>query len=124
MNGLLDTAVLVDLLRAYPPALDWFAGQEQLGITPVVWLELIEGARDAAAQKRAVWFLRHFERVDILSEDFDWAIEQALLFKLSHGADMMDCLIASAAHRLDLPLFTRNLKHFAPLLGPLARKPY
>ena len=34
MNGLLDTVVLVDLLRAYPPALDWLAGQEQLGITP------------------------------------------------------------------------------------------
>ena len=124
MNGLLDTAVLVDLLRSYPPALDWFAGQEQLGITPIVWLELIEGARDAAAQKRAVWFLRHFERVDILSEDFDWAIERALMFKLSHGADMMDCLIASTAQRLDLPLFTPNLKHFVPLLGPLARKPY
>jgi predicted nucleic acid-binding protein len=124
VNGLLDTAVLVDLLRAYPPALDWFAGQEQLGITPVVWLELIEGARNAAAQKRAVRLLRHFERVDTLPEDFDGSIEQALSFKLSHGADMMDCLIASAAHRLDLPLFTRNLKHFVPLLGPLARKPY
>ncbi len=124
MNGLLDTVVLVDLLRAYPPALDWLAGQEQLGITPMVWLEVIEGAADANAQKRAVRLLRHFERVDLLPEDFDWAIEQALRFKLSHNADMMDCLIASAAHRLDLPLFTRNLKHFVPLIGPLARKPY
>jgi predicted nucleic acid-binding protein len=67
---------------------------------------------------------RHFERIDPLPEDFDWAIQRALKFKLSHNADMMDCLIASAAYRLNLPLYTSNLKHFLPLLGSLARKPY
>jgi predicted nucleic acid-binding protein len=37
---------------------------------------------------------------------------------------MMDALIASAAYRLRVPLFTRNLKHFQPMLGPLVQKPY
>jgi len=36
----------------------------------------------------------------------------------------MDCLIAAAAFRLQVPLHTRNLKHFAPLLGELAQEPY
>jgi predicted nucleic acid-binding protein len=76
VNGILDTAVLVDVLRAHPPAL--------------LWLEK----------------------------------QRALRFKLSHNIDIIDCLIASTAGRLSLPLFTRNLKHFVPLIGPLAHAPY
>jgi len=86
VTGLLDTVVVVDLLRSYPPAAAWLAGQSP--------------------------------------EDFDWAIRQALRLRLSHNVGPMDCLIASSAHRLGLPLYSRNLKHFAPLLGNLARAPY
>ncbi|HVR98584.1 MAG TPA: PIN domain-containing protein, partial [Thermoanaerobaculia bacterium] len=95
-----------------------------LAVTPLVWVEIIEGARDASAQKRAVDLLRHFERVDLLPDDFDWAIQRALQFRLKHGVGMMDCLIASVAHRLEKPLYTRNVKHFAPILGALAQRPY
>ena len=79
---------------------------------------------DSTAQKRAVQLLRRFERIDLVSRDFDWAIDRALQFRLSHNVDIMDCLIASAASRLRMPLLTRNLKHFVPLLGPLAQVPY
>lgn len=68
--------------------------------------------------------LRHFERVDVEPVDFDWAIRQALRYRLSHSVDVMDCVIAAVASRLELPLYTRNLKHFVPVLGSLARKPY
>lgn len=44
--------------------------------------------------------------------------------RLSQNVDMMDCLIAASVHRLGLPLYTRNLKHFLPLIGDLACKPY
>jgi predicted nucleic acid-binding protein len=124
VNGIVDTTVVVDLLRAHPPALTWLASQDRLGSTSIVWLEIIEGAPNRQAQRQAVEILHHFERIDPCPEDFDWAIEQALKFKLSHNADMMDCLIASAAHRLSLPLYTSNLKHFLPPIGSLAQKPY
>ena len=124
VNGLLDTAIVVDLLRAYTPAQSWLAEQSQLGVSPVVWLEIIEGAMNARAQSQAVEFLRHFERTEVLPSDLDWAIDQALRFRLSYNVGMMDCLIASTAYRLRVPLFTRNLKHFQPMLGPLAQKPY
>lgn len=124
MTGLLDTAVLVDLLRAYPPASAWLASQGRLGVSPIVWLEIIEGAENARAQTRAVELLRHFDKVEILPADFDWAIRQALRFRLSHNVDMMDCLIASTAQRLGVPIFTPNLKHFQPMIGTLAKKPY
>ena len=124
MTGLLDTAILVDILRAYPAATTWLSGQGQLGVSPVVWLEIIEGAENAKDQAKAVDLLRHFERIEMSSVDFDWAIQQALKLRLSHNVDMMDCLIAASAQRLEVPLFTRNLKHFQPMIGDLARKPY
>jgi hypothetical protein len=44
--GLLDTSILVDVLRRHPPADPWLAMQGQLGVAAVVWLEIIEGAPD------------------------------------------------------------------------------
>ena len=124
MTGLLDTVVLVDILRAFPAATAWLSGQDQLGVSPIVWLEIIEGAKNAGDQARAVKLLQLFERIEILPIDFDWAIQQALRFRLSHNVDMMDCLLAASAKRLGLPLFTHNLKHFQPMIGNLAQKPY
>ena len=124
VNGLLDTAVLVDLLRAYPLAGDWLSKQPPLGVSPVVRLEVIEGAEDKRSQIRTIELLQRFERVEMLTEDFNWAIQQALRFRLSHNINMNDCLIASTAHRLNLPTFTSNLKHSRPLVGDLAQKPY
>lgn len=124
MTGLLDTAVVIDLLRSYSPSHEWLARQSRLGIVPIVWLEIIQGAENLRAQKKAVELLRHFERIDLEPVDYDWAIRQALRYRLSHSVGVMDCLIAAAASRLELPLYTRNLKHFAPILGSLARNPY
>jgi len=65
VTGLLDTAVVVDLLRLYPPASDWLAGQTTLGLSPVVWLEIIEGASDSQAQEKALKLLRRFELISL-----------------------------------------------------------
>lgn len=40
--GMLDSSVLIDVLRGYAPAELWLAAQGQLGTTRIVWLELIE----------------------------------------------------------------------------------
>ncbi len=122
--ALLDTAVVVDVLRGFPPAVDWLGHQGHLGVTTVVWLEIIESAPNRQAEQAALSLLRRFERVATTAEDMDWAIRQLLRFHFSHGLDAMDCLIAAASHRLSVPLCTRNLKHFTPLLGNLAHAPY
>lgn len=124
VTGLLDTAILIDLLRGYPPAATWLSTQDRLGVSPIVWLEILEGTENTKAQNQAVELLRHFGRVEILPADFDWAIQQALRFRLSHNVDMMDCLVASTTQRLGLTLFTPNLKHFKPMIGDLAQRPY
>ena len=122
--ALLDTSILVDILRKHRPALTWYAAQTQLGVSRVVWLEAIQGAWDKPSQERALRLLRTFELVELSTADAEWATHQLVQFNLSHNIDAFDCLIASASHRLQIPLYTQNLKHFTPLLGSLARSPY
>jgi hypothetical protein len=61
---------------------------------------------------------------EVNPDDVVWATEQMILRSLSHNIDACDAIIAGSCHRLQIPLFTRNLKHFEPLVGSLARRPY
>jgi len=124
--ALIETSVVVDIIRGYSPALNWLQAQSQpsLGITPIIWMEVIRGGDNKAERSRAAQFMAAFEMLYLTQADLDWAMEMQIRYELSHGVGMMDCLIASVSHRLQLPLYTHNLKHFAPLLGSLAQKPY
>jgi predicted nucleic acid-binding protein len=101
VNGLTDTAVLVDVLRSQPPAIEWLTRQDALGITSISWLEIIEGATDDLAQKRAVRLLRHVERICPSADDCDWAIQRLLQLRLSHGVDAMDCFSLGDPARIE-----------------------
>jgi len=85
---------------------------------------VLQGVQSSKAQRRALRTLREFERVDLTTSDIDWAIRQLTGFKLSHNIGGLDCLIAAVSHRLQLPLYTTNTRHFTPLLGALAQRPY
>lgn len=46
-------------------------------------------------------------------------------YRLSHGIGINDCLIASVAHRLQVPILTHNQKDFLKILpANLVIKPY
>jgi predicted nucleic acid-binding protein len=124
VKALLDTSILIDLLRRFSPAMIWFATQTDLGISSVVWLELLQGAQNTLAQQKSQQLLRQLAKIEIANDDMDWAIKQLIRYNLSHNVGAMDCLIASTSYRLQMPLYTQNLKHFTPILGPLAQKPY
>lgn len=124
VTALLDTSVVIDLLRGYKPAQEWYLQQTNLGLSRVVWLETIEGAPNRQAQRHAGKLLRRFELVELTNEDMAAATEMLLLFNLSHNIDAFDCMIAAVSARMQVSLYTRNLKHFLPLLGNLAQSPY
>jgi predicted nucleic acid-binding protein len=124
VTGLLDTTILVDLLRQYSPAENWISQQQNLGITTVVWIELIQGVTNRVAQQNTLNVLKSYTKVEVEVIDIEWAIQTMLKFKLSHNVLAFDALIASVSYRLQVPLYTRNLKHFRPILGNLAQSPY
>jgi predicted nucleic acid-binding protein len=124
VTALLDTNIVIDLLNGYPPATQWLLTQTGLALTRSVWLEVIEGVENKIEMGQTTTFLDTFGLIELAESDFDWATQQLIRYKLSHNVDAFDCLIAAPSYRLQLPLFTCNLKHFAPLLGKLAQEPY
>jgi len=124
VDGLVDTSILIDCLRLRAEAQAWLRQQSKLGVSPVVWLEILDGAANRSEQRKAIKLLRPLVRVDPTTEDFEWSIRNAIRFGLSHGVQRSDFMIAATSHRLQIPLYTLNLKHFTPLLGALAKKPY
>lgn len=126
VTGIVETTVIVDFLRNYPPAITWMQTQMQplLGITPIIWMEVIGGGPTKVKRVQAARLMKRFDMIDLISNDLDWAMQQQMAYELSHGVGMMDCLIASVSFRLNIPLYTHNLKHFTPIIGQLAQKPY
>ena len=124
IDAFVDTSVVVDLIRLHAPALNWYATQYNLGLSRAVWLEVVEGATNKTRQQSATTILSKFAVVELTAADGQWAATKLAQYNLSHNIDPFDCLIAAASHRLGLTLYTRNMKHFSPLLGTLAQSPY
>ncbi len=124
VTALVDTSVIVDLLRGYPAAQAWYQAQQDLGVSRAVWLEILEGVQNRKAQADALKLLRRFQIEEIVTADVVWATERLGQLGLSHSVDAFDCMIAGVNQRLQLPLYTRNLKHFVPLIGSLSMRPY
>jgi predicted nucleic acid-binding protein len=87
-------------------------------------MEVIGGGPNKAKRLQAAHLLQRFEMIYLNQIDLDWAMQQQMTYELRYGVGMMDCLIASVSYRLQLPLYTHNLKHFAPILNNPAQKPY
>lgn len=126
VDVVVDTTIIVDLLRNYPPVVTWRATQvnKVIGATSITKMEIISGVPNAQSLRRSAKFLEQFATVDTQQSDIDWAYQQLIWFHLSHHVGILDCLIAAPCHRLNLPLYTRNLKHFTPILGILVQAPY
>lgn len=125
ITGFVDSTVIIHLLRRNPAARLWLNLQPRLGVTPIVWLEVIHGARGKSGQADALAVLQSFEMTYLTATDQEWAMSQLGAYRLSRGVEINDCLIASVCHRLQVPLYTHNVKHMVRLLAPhLVIQPY
>lgn len=126
-QALLDTTVLIHYFRKQPAARQWVDNQPaRLTITPMTWLELMRGAPGKAGQATCKLILARFDMEYFTQTDQAWAMAQQMeQFRLSHGVSIGDCLIVSVAHRLQVPLYTDNIKDMVVMLGSgLVIKPY
>jgi hypothetical protein len=120
-----DTTVVIHLYRRYAPALTWYSSLSQpLGITPITWMEVMYGAGSKLKQAACKTLLSQFDLIHLTTADQDWAMQQMENYRLSHGVTTDDCLIAAVAYRLQVPLYTQNLKDMTPIIGNLAVQPY
>lgn len=125
INGFVDTNVLIYVFRGVSVANEWYASQKNLAVSSIAWLEFIEGARGVEQNKRCLLILSRFTIVTLTDDDQRWAMQTILKYGPSYGVGLKDSLIASVCHRLQVPLYTMNVKDFTPILGAnLIVKPY
>lgn len=124
-TGIVDTTVIIHYYRNYAPARAWVHAQTSpLSVTSVTWLEVMAGANSKATQAASKQILSRFNLIYLTVDDQQWAMQQLETFQFSHHIGMNDCLIAAVSRRLNLPLYTHNLKDMQPMIGTLAGHPY
>jgi predicted nucleic acid-binding protein len=85
----------------------------------------MEGARGKAGQARCQQIVMPFEVILLSGADQQWTMNQLTQYRLTYGVSFKDCLIASAAYRLQVPLYTKNIRDFGAILpNHLVIKPY
>jgi hypothetical protein len=124
---LLDSDVLVDLLRKYPPAITWFDAldeDEELVVSGYVVMELIQGCRNKAEQDRVQRELATYGVVWLSPTYCDQALGVFAAYRLSHNAGLLDVLIGQTAVVLGVPLHTFNQRHYSFIPGVQTIQPY
>ena len=112
---LLDSDVMIDLLRQYPPAMRWFDAlndEEELLLPGYVVMELIQGCRNKAEQEKVQRELATYGVVWPAPSDCDKALSIFTEYHLSQNAGLLDALIGQIAVALRVPLYTFNQKHY------------
>ncbi len=84
----------------------------------------MQGASNKARQTQSKNILAQFVMLYSNAADQQWAMNQLEAFQFTHHIGMNDCQIAAIAHRLQVPLYTHNLRDMTPLIGNLATQPY
>jgi len=123
---LVDTDVLIDILRGYPPSVAWFDSLEDNRITlcGLSALELLEGCRNRIETEALLRFLAPYRIVWPGPRDFDRVLADFAVARLHQRVGIVDVLIGETAVGLGLPLHTFNVRHFSALPGLKTVQPY
>lgn len=124
MTRLLDTSVLVAIMRRREPALRW-ANRNAARPFAVATVTLVELYRGATMESDRTQIEAAVGSVDLIAADGPIAVRAGDImrdFERKVGLDMADAIIAATAQIAQLPLLTLNLKHF-PMLAD-ARRPF
>jgi predicted nucleic acid-binding protein len=113
---LLDTCVLVDVLRKRTPAIAFVEGLEG-----EAWVSVVTAAELAAGQRSREELVKIrllLDELIVVNIDLEIAILAGAYcrdFRRSHGVEIPDGLIAATAEIHAVQLVTRNTRHF-PML--------
>ena len=117
---LLDSDILIDLLRRYPPAVAWLyalPADEQVIVSGYVVMELIQGCRNKAEQDSVRQALATHGVAWLAPDDYDKALDVFATYRLSHNAGLLDVLIGQTTVALGAPLCTLNQRHYSFIPG-------
>jgi predicted nucleic acid-binding protein len=120
MPILIDSTVLIDVLRGHEPAVDFVAAARRadavLSVAPVR-TEVLGGVRDGEV-RGAFAILRLIQWLDVTVELADVAAALTRRHRAAHrGIDVVDYLLAAAAMEVGGVVATSNLRDFPMFPG-------
>lgn len=123
---LLDTDIMIDVLRGYAPALQWI---ENVSITDIalpgyVAMELIQGCQNQQELRTLRDEMKRFRILWPQPTTCDQALHFFGRFHLAHSTGLLDVLIGMLAVERGVPLHTFNEKHYRPIPGMETVQPY
>ncbi len=118
MRVLVDTSVMIDVLRGDEAAVAFLLGCDELHASEVSRVEVLTGMRASersATQRLLTLFTWH----GLGPETAQVAGQMGRAYRRSHGLDVADLIIAATAVRCGVDMATRNVEHF-PMFPGLA----
>jgi hypothetical protein len=125
---LLDTTVLIDLLRGNADAATFadavFESGLPLFVSAISAMGLIAGCRSQAEVRQAKKLIATFVVVPLSPSECAKAYTLVVAYSKSHGLSIPDALIAATAITQELQLATDNDRHFQVIPGLSVKRPY
>ena len=122
---LLDTAIMIDIERGFPPAVAWLASvQEPPSLPCFVVMELAQDVKSKGQFAKLKKMVNGFPIVWPQPDDCKLALSTFLQYRLSHNLDLLDALIGACAVGANATLCTFNLKHYKVFAGLNTEQPY
>jgi predicted nucleic acid-binding protein len=123
MSAVLDTTVLIDVLRGHPRAVDYLLALEEVPVcSEVSRVEVIRGLR-SEERRPAEQLFQRLRWVHVDEAVARVAGELGRRLRRSHtGVGLADLIIAATAEEVGLPIATTNIRHFPMVRG--IRAPY
>ena len=125
-NGVIDTDILIDATKGRKDAIAFLIEQRAVGIqiSIISAMELVVGSRDKAELTRIQEFLQGCTVLPVTVNVSRIAYQLIESFALSHGLHMADALIGATAFEHNLPLYTKNTRHFHMIPELAIVRPY
>jgi predicted nucleic acid-binding protein len=118
---LVDTNILIDYLRGRLDAIAWLeALEERTAISAISVLELYAGARGQRDERDIIALREQLTCLPASEEITERAGAILRHYRMSHGIDIPDAIIAATAEHHGLKLATLNVRHF-PMFPKLKR---
>ena len=121
---LLDTDVMIDILRGYEPAKEWLRSAQEIGVPGLVAMELIQGCLNTKEQKQLEKALSEYQLYWPDEDDCNRALASFSAHPLSDNIGLLDALIAETAVGINAELGTFNVKHYRVLMRLRSIQPY
>jgi predicted nucleic acid-binding protein len=117
---LLDTSVLIDVLRGSDAATQWLVSLEEVpSCSELTRAEVLRGVR-SAERSRTERLLSSLRWVPVDEPVSRWAGELGRQYRRSHpGLSIVDFVIAATTQLLEADLATANIRHY-PMFAGLA----